>query len=272
MVYKAFTSSTGTFLLGQLTHAVDNNEVVAFSNQRPVAVQTAASWTAGTDLVTLPLSGPITIDISVWVVRGDYTVQHDRAVAMKIAANAIWDDERMGVTIGALDFHNATANPLGVVYSNFQCGVGNGIRNAMQTAIGKTPGRINVYMVDLVQGMLGRGQSCGFGGGFVALGSAAGDTLLAHEIGHDFTLEHIDSLPADFDDTNVMHPASDVRQYFTEGQLFRAHMAPLSALNSMSVYHARGGAPTRACPQLTSNWICPPIAKRIWADGAFPAN
>ena len=141
----------------------------------------------------------------------------------------------------------------------------------MQTAIGKDAGRINIYIVDLVQGILGRGQACGFGTDFVVVGSSAGAELLAHEIGHDFTLEHVDTLAADFDQTNVMYSASDTRQYFTEGQLFRAHLAGLSTLNWL--YNARTGQPTRTCAQLDSSDTCPPIAKRIWADGAkYPPN
>src|SRR5271157_4920087 len=212
MIYKSFTSATGNFLLGQVTRAESNNEVVAFTNQRAVAIQTPVAWTSG------------------------------------------------------IDFHDATDNPSAPLYSNFSdCDM----KLSMQAAIGKDPGRINVYMVNLVQGIVGYGQACGIGSDFVALSADAGDALLAHEIGHDFGLEHIDALVSDFDQTNVMYSASDVRQYFTEGQLFRAHLAPLSALNA--VYPDRKGQPQRYCAQAASDSFCPPIARRIWADGAFPA-
>jgi hypothetical protein len=267
MTYKSFTSTTGSFTLGQVTLAKSNNEVVAFTNQRAVAIQTPVAWTTGSDTVNLALSGPIDIDVTVWIVTGPYQAQHDRAVAMSIAASSIWDNERMGVAFGTIDFHDATDNPSAPLYSNFSdCNM----KISMQAAIGKDPGRINVYMVGLVQGIVGRGQACGVGSDFVAMSAGAGDALLAHEIGHDFGLEHIDTLVGDFDQTNVMYSASDVRQYFTEGQLFRAHLAPLSALNA--VYPDRKGQPQRYCAQAASDSLCPPIAKRIWADGTFLPN
>jgi hypothetical protein len=83
-------------------------------------------------------------------------------------------------------------------------------------------------------------------------------------------LEHIDDLTTDFDVSNVMHSASWSRQYFTEGQTFRAHLRPNSAINS--VYNSRAGLSIRNCDRDTLTRECPPIRKRLWDDGAFPAN
>ena len=44
---------------------------------------------------------------------------------------------------------------------------------------------------------------------------------------------------------NIMHSASNTRQYATEGQLFRAHLNPTSILDA--VYNARPGELTRTC-------------------------
>ena len=206
-----------------------------------------------------------------WVVRGDYTQQHNLAIQMQLATT-IWENERMGVEFRAFDFHDAPANSAAANVSEFdQFGIScDGERQFVQTQIGKDADRINVYMVHTVKGDLGQAEARGFGTGFVVIGSAGGDALLAHEIGHNFGLVHIDTLPNDFDETNVMHPASDTRR-FTEGQVFRAHLDPLSTLNSL--YHARPGQPTQSCPGLDETPHCPPIAKRIWADGpGFPAN
>jgi hypothetical protein len=69
--------------------------------------------------------------------------------------------------------------------------------------------------------------------------AGAGSELLAHELGHDLALEHIDDRTADFDATNIMHSAATSAQFLTEGQLFRAHLRQNSALNL--VYGARAG-------------------------------
>ena len=104
----------------------------------------------------------------------------------------------------------------------------------------------------------------------MAIAAGAGSELLAHELGHDLALEHIDDRVADFDPTNIMHSASNIREFLTEGQLFRAHLRQNSALNL--VYGARPGLPIRNCDRDTLTLDCPSIAKRLWADGVFPPN
>ena len=47
----------------------------------------------------------------------------------------------------------------------------------------RAPGRINVYLVGLVDGSTSRGNACIVGGGFVAIAAGAGAELLAHELG-----------------------------------------------------------------------------------------
>ena len=78
MFYKSFTSATNNLLIGQVTRARVNNEVAAFTNGRAVATQTPVAWASGADTVKLNFTGPIRIDVSVWVVSGDYAQQHRR--------------------------------------------------------------------------------------------------------------------------------------------------------------------------------------------------
>ena len=155
-------------------------------------------------------------------------------------------------------------------WQSFACGNGNANVAALQGAVGARPGRINVYLVPLVDGSTSRGNACIVGGGFVAIAAGAGSELLAHELGHDFALEHVDDLVAAFDPTNVMHSASSVRQFLTEGQTFRAQLRGASALNS--VYGLRSGLPVRDCDRDTPTLGCPRIETRVWADGAFGAD
>jgi len=200
---------------------------------------------------------------------GPYATTQQTALTLWQTAQQIYWDERLGVHM-SLEVVDATANPKAASWSAFTCGTGNANVTAIQSDIGMRPGRMNVYMVTLVDGSSSRGNACAIGGGFVAIASGSGAELLAHELGHDFGLEHIDDLINSFDTTNVMHSASNNRQFFTEGQTFRAHLRPSSAINS--VYGLRQGLPTRACDRDTMMLGCPWIAKRVWADGTWPAN
>ena len=270
LVYKSFVSSATSIDVGPMTPASGNNEVVAFTNLRPVAIKPSVSWSPATP-VSVPFAGPIVITVRVWIVKGPYQQQHDEAVNRCIATKGIWDSERMGVAMASCaDIVDATTNPLASAYYSFDCTK----RDKIRKDIGEMKDRVNVYIVDTVLALgsygNGKGNSCGIGTNLVALGSAAGDDLLAHELGHSFGLTHIDDLTADFDDTNVMFSQSVNRQFLTEGQLFRAHLSSFSTLNSL--YPARTGLLTRDCLRDVTSDTCPSIRKRIWADGNFPAN
>jgi hypothetical protein len=105
------------------------------------------------------------------------------------------------------------------------------------------------------------------------MGRNASDHLFSHEIGHAFSLGHVNALTMFFDTTNVMHNASNNRNFLTEGQTFRAVVNTGSVING--VYNARPGLITRNCGNSTDTTVadCPAVQKRIWADGAgFPPN
>ena len=263
--YQRFTSSTDVIDLGQqVSPSGGNDEAVAFQSFRPPAI-TPVTWTSTSD-VHLPFAGEIFIPIQVWILKGPFATQQSRAISTCITTSGIWDNERMGLGIGSFNITDATGNPKAANYLTFDCSKQAGI----ETDIGKTAGQINIYVVDTVDGGTGRGQACQIGSDFVALGSAVGFELASHETGHDFSLTHIDDLTANFDQTNIMHSASNTRQFITEGQLFRAHLTTTSAINFL--YAARPGQLTRNCARDTSSDSCPPIQKRIWADGTFPPN
>jgi hypothetical protein len=173
----------------------------------------------------------------------------------------IWDAERMGVEFGAVTVVNATADPdAASLLKTTECQQ----QPAAETLIGKTSGQINIYYVEGVDGGFDRGYTCPGGATFMA--SLSKPDLLGHEIGHSFGLGHVDGLPT-FDQTNVMHSASNVRKYLTEGQVFRSHLDPLTALNK--IY---GVVPveTRSCPGQTVSGTCIGLETRLWADGPIP--
>lgn len=263
---QSFTSATnGPISVGKLTASPSSNEVVAFNSLHPVAVQTPVGWTSGNDSITVSFPNLITIPVKVWIVKGPFNTQRQRAIDACITTSSIWINERMGVDFNPFEIVDATGDPQAANYFAFDCSKKTGI----ETDIGKTAGRINIYWVDTVDGGTGRGQACQIGSDFVAMGSSTGDELLSHELGHDFALQHVDG-QATFDQTNIMHSASNTREFITEGQLFRGHLRTNSALNFL--YAARPGLPTRNCGHNDATDPCPRINKRIWADGVFPAN
>lgn len=262
---KTFVSTNLEINVGAFNGSAANNEVIGFTTRRPVAIVTPVGWSSFAELVDVVFTNEIVIPVKVWIVKGPFTTQRDKAIDACITTSSIWDSERMGVRFGLFEIVDATSDPDAPNYFAFDCSK----RAGIQSDIGQTSGRINIYYVDTVDGGTGRGQACVIGSDFVAMGSNTGDELLSHELGHDFALTHIDSL-SDFDQTNIMHSASNTRQFVTEAQLFRSHLTSNSALNFL--YGARPGQPTRDCGRDEDTHLCPRINKRIWADGTFPAN
>jgi hypothetical protein len=277
LVYQGSASTNSTFKVGLLHNAPGNNEVIAFTNRRPVAIAPSVDWTPPQATVNLPFSNQIQIAVTVWIVRGTFKTQHDRVAQFCIDTVAAWDAERMGVAFapgGCDDIRDATTDPPAAQFANFQCSN----QENLQTKIGKVAGRINIYVVGSVKagGSWAPENAATCSDDFITLGSNVDSTVLTHELGHTFSLTHSDGWPH-FDDTNFMYSQPGNRQYFTEGQLFRAHFSTTggtvtpSALND--VYNARPGQPTRNCDWTDNSDTCPSIDKRIWADGSgFPPN
>ena len=266
--FQGFTTITDSVNVGPRS---GNGEVIAFGIERPPTIRPSSWATAVADqLVTVPLLPRLEIPVTIWVVAGPFATTQQTALALWQTAELHFTNERLGVRMSALEVVDATANPSAGAWTAFTCGAGNANVAALQGAIGARAGRINVYLVALVDGSTSRGNVCTVGGGFAAIAAGAGAELLAHELGHDFALEHVDDLVAAFNATNVMHSASNVRQYLTEGQTFRAHVRSNSALNG--VYGLRSGLPVRDCDRDTPTLACPAIHRRLWADGAFAPN
>ena len=242
-----------------------SNEIIAFTNHRPVAISQNVLWTSGFEQIPLAYANKMKLAVKVWIVHGPFNTTKTTAINACITTSNIWNSERMGLDFSTFEIVDATGDAQAATYLDFTCTQQANIK----TDIGFTAGRINIYYVRTVDGGADRGQACQIGSDFVAIASGSGSELLSHELGHCFSLQHIDG-DGNFDQTNIMHSASSIRQYVTEGQLFRAHLRTNSAINF--VYNARPGLPTRDCAHSTNTDACPAIQKRIWADGSFPAN
>src|ERR1035437_3824003 len=62
---QSFKSGTNTIDMGRLTAAASRNEVIAFTNSRPVAIAPTVNWTSGSDTVELPFADEIPISITI---------------------------------------------------------------------------------------------------------------------------------------------------------------------------------------------------------------
>ena len=151
---------------------------------------------------------------------------------------------------------------------------------------------------------------CGGVGAYdvIAIGIEASDDLLVHEVGHAFSIQHVGQPPwiSEFDVNNVMHESSSCTQqttvngkrwvcnraYLTEGQTYRQVTNKTLAGNIGSVLYDstiynRPLPFTRHCGHWlrtdmgegNNGWVfqpqkslCPPIEKRIWADGSLLPN
>ncbi|WP_160114508.1 M66 family metalloprotease [Aquimarina sp. AU474] len=251
--------------VGIFTAPGSNGEIFGFNTDRPVAIIDPMNWTANRDEPNLNFNNIIQIPVKVWIVKGNFNTQRALAISHCVYTANVWSTERMGVQFSPFEIVDATGDPDAPTYYNFDCSLKSGIEND----IGKDAGKINIYYVETVDGGTSRGQACNIGSDFVAMGENTFSDLLSHELGHDFGLFHTDT-NANFDQTGIMHSGSVTRAFITEGQLFRAHLVPGSAINA--VYNARPGEPTRNCGHNASTETCPSIDKRIWADGVFPAN
>lgn len=256
--------------LDNFTPSSATNEAIAFAGRHP-PVLVPITWTAGSDAVTFAFEDEYHIPVQVWIVQGPFDVVRNLAVDASVETSGIWAGERQGLAFESFDVVDATGDPDAPAVVEFACAVD------VKTLIGFVPGRVNVYYVHTVNFGNGAATTNGVfcGGGVIGMGDNTSGHLLAHELGHAFYLFHTNTLPAWFDTQNVMDPASSDRRYLTEGQTFRAVFTSFSALNS--TYDVRPGMPTRDCDPLaasdTTNGLCPPVQKRVWADGpVWPPN
>ncbi|HVT17262.1 MAG TPA: hypothetical protein VHQ90_13930 [Thermoanaerobaculia bacterium] len=244
-------------------------EVIAYTQGHAPTLDTPVTWTAGSDSINFAYDPTFRVKFKIWVVQGPFAAGQTKAINGCIRTSQIWRDERQGTGFSVFDIADATGSPNAASYTAFDCSK----IPSMKTDIGFDAGAVNVYWVNTVDFGSGAGTGNGVwcGGNAVAMGWNVLDHLFSHEIGHAFSLEHVNSLTTFFDTTNVMHNASNDRRFLTEGQTFRA------VVNSGSVVNSLGGrpGPQRNCANSTSTTdpACPAVQKRIWADGpSWPPN
>ena len=243
-----------------------NDEVIVFAPDRRTGLARSVEWTPGVDTVEVTLGAPLEIDVTIWIVKGPFAGQANHARSAIGRTRTIWNAERVGVVIDSVEIIDATANANASKYHDLTlCNSQSGL----EQEIGHVEGQINVYWVGTVDSGTRRGRACPIGGDHIIMAEETGDELLSHEIGHSFSLTHTDAITDFFDQSNVMHSASSVRRYLSEGQVFRQQFNPNSMLNGILGYRT---GEARACTRGAANARCPSIEARIWADGSFPST
>ena len=261
-----------------------SGSVFGYTKGHPPAAH-EVQWTAtDSETVNVNFSDLICIPLDIWIVSGNFSKQRQLASDAVKRTARVWTREHQGFCIDLKDVHDETGNPKAGNYSTssegssdeaFYCDRVNNIK----ADIGATTDSINVYFVDFVATDQGIRTSYGLwcsNGNVIALGSSASDHVLVHELGHAFSLEHIDHLsqikhvegsPILFDSMNVMAGGSYQRRSLTEGQTLRAVLNAGSYVNEG--LKARAGKVTHLfCgtdPKL-EDALCPPIHTRLWPD------
>lgn len=260
--------ATASQALGEMRSSPEANEVLSFAATR-APTQHSTPWTVMKDTFSRTMENTVRVPITVWILTGPGTfdAQAEQALSTVIQAGALFDQERLGLDFNTIELRDETNNPNRSTFLNVTDTGG------LETQIGHVNGRFNVYWVQAVNGGSGNGVGEVTNGDSVAVGLNAAPGLLAHELGHNLALDHVDG-DARFDGTNVMMSAGGTRLFLTEGQAYRAHIRSISAIRSTHVYGLRPTMPIDdTCALGTTTRTCPRADKRIWPDGAaWPAN
>lgn len=231
-----------------------HREVVVFDRGRAVTSVTDFAWTEGVDTVEVVLRDVVRVPATAWAVG----VDPGRVEATLEGLEAAWDEEGVGVRLDVEEIVDRRELALPESEGRELCEPASDAR----TRVGYRPGHINIYYTDF-EGT--GGLACR--DAVLIAPQLAIPSLLAHEIGHLFGLDHYFELDVDgFSGTG--NALGGGGTYYTEGQIFYAHYSE----DSILVWLFDGVGNPRDCsgprpPRLERPW-CVPHNFRFWPDGA----
>ena len=263
-VLTAVTTDKTTVTVGPFDRGTDG-DLVAFQKHRMVGI-TPALWTTGDETLTIDMKEEQGIGLVVWYLVERNSSQFNRAMQGAALAAQMWCDERMGLKLKSVEERDRSTLRSARASLKIRCDDKSPTCADCEQLIEDfppEPNMVNVYYVEEVNFGSGyattNGVWCGDSGdNVVVLGKDARCDLMAHEFGHTLLLNHVAG--PTFDERNVMWAISTQRRFFTEGQLFLAHVVDGSAINE--TYKLRSGT-EHGC---TTSTNCQAVDLRLWAE------
>jgi hypothetical protein len=250
--------TTNTVAVGNvLAPAGCDSRVAVFVQDRAMHfAEAGAPWTDGLgDHLDISLAPMPQLPIAIWVPTGG---TGDPKVHVA-AAGPIYNNMQSGI---GFEDEIPIVEAAGLVSLNGGC-----LNLGPVTAVGKTPGRLNVYYVQEITDFPdARGIYCGATSDVILISVEFGLTAtLSHEIGHALTLEHIGSSADGAQaytttlgniESNLMLQGGTNQKLLTTGQCFRCNLNSTSAINRLG---ARPGL-TPGCHVTDKTDECPAVA------------
>jgi hypothetical protein len=199
--------------------------VVFGSANRPL--RATPQWTPGVDTAHVTLEPPVLVDIDFDVRVGPYATRRSIMEQQLADTQSVWDEQGLGLRLGSVTFADNTAPG------------GEDHRSSSGLCPPFAPqGAIIVTLVSSIDNGTYTGWGCWSGHIFLGLGTDRFPFLLAHELGHTFTLEHTAA--------GMMQPSPPGREV-REGEVYRAHFDVQSSLNH--IFASQPQAQLRSCWQ-----------------------
>lgn len=202
-------------------------DVLVFSyGNRPLLER--VSWTAGRDTARLTLLPPVLVDVKATVNAGTFAQVRPRVEADLRRMEEVWMKNAVGLRLGHIAWVDGTDG--GAAGDGWDVSIV-GICDAL------SPGSaIEAAFVGTLSGSPAFGYGCNSGHVFLGREWHRYPYLLAHEVGHTFTLQH---------KAFGLMSSSAPAPYLCTGEVFRAHFDRRSALNT--IFQAQPQALRRLC-------------------------
>lgn len=248
-------TATSVGIGNALTNGACNSEVSVFSDDNAMSFEpSVGTWTnAIGDLHKVALKPAITVPVTLWLARAGALAGATDDVAN---ANLLYNQNNVGVQFDPT-FNDVSGDANAVATIGGTAG-DCATAGALAGTAFHTAGTLNIYYVN---GAF-TGVNCGANRNVSFIGTIANIASLPHEIGHAYSLRpsasggHVNGLPG-FGNDNIMFAGGPAtRSNFTVGQAFRLNVSDISQLN----VNGDRTDPTRSCPPLTTDALCPDLA------------